>query len=604
MTTSSFLQKLKSPVSLTIILIGMVLLFADYQFRWKEEKWKNAVHTDAADYYRYLPMIFVDHQFDGQDENPDVVKYFGGTAICYLPFFTVAYYSSIIAGIPADGYTILFPVMISIGTLFYLLFGFYYFSRLLRFFGIKEKIICTVLIALAFGTMTFHYTVMTPGWSHIVAFGLICYLLYHCKKLLETMNSGSIIAIISVSSLLFFVRPTDVLILLLVPFLANDRNQFFTTLKLVFTRKKAIAAGLLLAAIPVICQLIIYRWGTGEFLVYSYTKEGFNFAKPEIVNVLFSYAKGLFVYTPLCLLALFGLPVLFRGNRYRFWGMLLYMSVNTYVIASWWCWNYGASYGSRAFIEHYPVFFLLLAMLLSVKSKWIRFSSFSLTGLFIALNLIQTYQANTGILDYDFKTTKQGYWHVFLQTDKGNSGQFYRFPADERPENIVTRTVFYNAMELVDSTWINNATRTTEQAHSGKYSSKVNKSAAFSVGKYIEWNQIPYRRNVLIRASGWFFIPAKGTNAFLAISFVGDDKSINFTPYALDSYTQRFGKWEYHVFELQMPKLFKNQEKQEVKKRVECYLYNDSDKSCYVDDLKIEFIEFRNMERPLDLSWE
>ncbi|MCB7372887.1 hypothetical protein LI003_23625, partial [Bacteroides caccae] len=75
-------------------------------------------------------------------------------------------------------------------------------------------------------------------------------------------------------------------------------------LKQIFEKKAAIASGLLIALIPAIFQLIIYRWGTGEFIVYSYTKEGFNFLHPEIIKVLFSYEKGLFVYTPICFFSL------------------------------------------------------------------------------------------------------------------------------------------------------------------------------------------------------------------------------------------------------------------------------------------------------------
>jgi len=603
MTIASFTGKFRSPVSLTIVFIGIIMLFSDYHFRWKEDQWKFAVHTDAADYYRYLPMIFVDHEFDGQEENPQVVKYFAGTAICYLPFFTIAYYSSVAAGIPADGYTVLFPVLISIGTLFYLLFGLVYLSKFLRFYQIREWIICVTLISLSFGTMAFHYTVMAPGWSHIVAFGLVCYLLYHCKKLLFEFNSGSIVAIIAVSSLLFFVRPTDVLILLVAPFLATDRQHFIATLKRVFTRKMAVFIGLVLAVVPVICQLIVYRWGTGEFLVWSYTKEGFNFAKPEIANVLFSYAKGLFVYTPMCLLALFGFIMLYRKSRYQFWGALIYMVLNMYVISSWWCWNYGASYGTRAFIEHYPVFFLLLALLLTVKQLWVKATTLTFLVAFTALNLFQTYQANTGILDHDFKTTAKGYWHVFLRTDKGNSGKFYRFPADESPGNVVQRLTFTNGMETVDSAWINPGNRSADRAHSGKFSSKVDKTTAFSTGKYLLLDSIPVKRNVLIRASGWFFIPKKGSGAFFAISFVSEDKSVNYTPFALDGYTEHYGTWEYHVFELQMPN-FSDRIKQSPTSRAEFYCYNDAAMPCYVDDLKIEFIEFNEMERPLDLSWE
>ncbi len=165
------------------------------------------------------------------------------------------------------------------------------------------------------------------------------------------------------------------------------------------------------------------------------------------------------------------------------------------------------------------------------------------------------------------------------------------------------RLVFSNDMETVDSSWINCGNRTTERSHSGKYASKVDKNANFSVGKYIPMDSVPYKRNVLIRASGWFFMPAKENNAFFAISFVGNDQSINYNPYQLNGFTNHFGQWEYHTFELQMPKLSALKE-QFVNKRVEFYLYNDSEIPCYIDDLKIEFIEFKEMERPLDLSWE
>jgi hypothetical protein len=37
---------------------------------------------------------------------------------------------------------------------------------------------------------------------------------------------------------------------------------------------------------------------------------------------------------------------------------------------------------------------------------------------------------------------------------------------------------------------------------------------------------------------------------------------------------------------------------------VEFYYFNNSEIDCYIDDLNIEFIEFKTMDRVLDLSWE
>jgi hypothetical protein len=361
---------MKSPVSITLIILSVVLLTSAYHFTWKNEQWKNAVHTDAASYYRYLPMIFIDQEFDNEKDNPDVIKYFIGTALLYLPFFFLACALSFIVGLPVDGYSMLFPTCISIGTIFYLIVGLRFLSKFLAYYFTRSWIICTLLCAITFGTVAFFYTVNAPGWAHIVAFGLVCFLLYHLKKLTVDFNKPSIIAILVSSSLLFFTRPTDIIILVIAPFLAADFKSFIAILKKVFSEKKTLFIGLLLAAIPVVCQLAIYKGYTDAFFFWSYTKEGFDFLHPELMKVLFGYEKGFFVYTPICFLALFGLFRLFKINRYLFVGVALYILLNIYIISSWWCWNYGCIYGPRAFVEHYPLFFLLLGFLLDTKKTF------------------------------------------------------------------------------------------------------------------------------------------------------------------------------------------------------------------------------------------
>jgi hypothetical protein len=599
----SFLKRFTDPVALTITIIGLLYLFADYKYRWKDDKWQIAVHTDAADYYRYLPMVFVEHQFDPQTENPEVVKYFCGTAICYLPFFGAACLGSVISGLPPDGYSMLFPVMISIGTLFYFLTGLVFFARFLRSWKLDDWIICTTLAAIALSTIVVQYTILAPGWAHIPAFALCCILLCQFRKAFTAFSPKVVITILALGSLLFFVRPTDVLIFLMLPFLGDNKGDFGKLIRNILAEKKALMIGSLLAAVPALCQVLIYRWGTGEYLVYSYSKEGFDFLHPYFSKVLFSYEKGLFVYTPICFLALFGLIPLYRMKRRLFRGVAIALLVNTYVISSWWCWNYGASYGTRAFIEFYPLFFLPFAFLLTVKNFFLRGFVFLAIAFTAFLNIFQTYQANTGILDYDLKTNKKGYWHTFLRTDRGYSGKFYRFPADERPENVLRRVTFYNDFEREDSAWINPGNRTPAYGHSGHYSSYARPNAPFSTGKYIPLRSIPYGRNVLVRVSGWFFVSSGSSGSFVAISFVSGGKSVSFNPFSLDGYLDNFGKWEFRTFELQMPAMPKHKSRAD-DARMEVYMYNDSKFLCLVDDLKIELIEFRKMERPLDLSWD
>jgi len=595
------LQGLKSPISITLISIMVILLVSDYNLALKNEKWKYTVHTDAADYYSYLPAVFIDHHFDENDENP--VKYFVGTAIMNLPFFGMACMASFICGYPVDGTGALFTLFISLGTLFYFIIGLYFFSKFLEYYISRTWVICLTLATVAFSTVIFYYTVHSPGWAHIPAFAISCFLLFHFKKITVSFNRQSVISIIAGLGLLFFVRPTDSVILVIAPFIAGDFKTFLEIVKRAFKEKTAVIIGVLLALIPLICQLSIYKAYSGSFIIWSYSKEGFNFLEPEIFNVLFSYAKGFFVYTPICFVALFGLVKLTKTNRFLAIGVGIYILLNVYIISSWWCWNYGYSYGPRAFIEHYPLFFLLLALLLDVKSLIQKTVMIIIITLLTFLNLFQINQATNGILDHDFKTDKAGYWNVFLSNNNGYSGKFYRYPVDESRQNIVRKIILFNDMEKRDTTWLNSNSHVIDKAHSGKYSSKVNQYNWYSSGLYKKLSEVPYNRNSFIRVSGWVFIPKKGSQAFFAIGFSTNEGSFQFNPHKLDGYIQEFNEWQFVQFEMPMPH-FSNEIVENPDTKMEFYLFNNSEIDCYLDDLKIEFIEFKKMDRVLDLSWD
>lgn len=597
-----YFTKLKSPFFITLILISFTLIFSDYHFRWKNEQWKGAVNTDAYFYYHYLPSVFITHHLDTPEQNSKTIKYFIGTAIFEAPFFALACFFSFLLHYPIDGYSILFPFFISLATLFYLLWGLYFFGKFLRFYFIPEWIICVATFALAFCTNIFYNTVVAPGWCHIIAFGLVCFLLYHIKKLFVWFNTRSLLFIIATTSFLFFVRPTDVLILLIAPFLAEGKTNLRETLKNIIAKKRTIGIGLLIATIPLLCQILIYKVSTGHFFVWSYTGEGFHFLNPEIKNVLFSYSKGLFVYTPICFLSLFGLIGVHKINRFLFSGIIITLAINAYVISSWWCWNFGYSFGARAFIEQFPIYFLLFAFLLTtINKKILKISIFSVIMLLAFLNLFQTYQAERGILDKDFKTNAKGYWNVFLKT-RGCSEKYFRFPVDSSKSNMEREMVWFNDMEKKDDTWINQPTITNENVHSGKYSSKVNSQSNYSVGLIKKINEIPFSKNVLIRVSGWFCLTGKGSNSFFAINFAKGGKGINFNTFFLDERMEEYGKWEYQTFEMYMPNL--NYYKTNLADtQIEFYCFNNSEVNCFVDDLDIEIIEYKKLERLLDISW-
>ena len=165
-------------------------------------------------------------------------------------------------------------------------------------------------------------------------------------------------------------------------------------------------------------QLIIYKVQCGDFFVYSYQGEGFNFTDPQIFNFLFSYQKGLFVYTPIFLLPLLGLYTLFKLSRYHFFAFVVPMSIVIYVLSSWWCWFYGGSFSSRVMVvEFIPLFALLLGIALQHFKKPYR-------NTLLASMLVVLFVCQIQIFQYRYyeihwaHMNKEKYWKVFLRVDK------------------------------------------------------------------------------------------------------------------------------------------------------------------------------------------
>ncbi|MBI2270847.1 MAG: hypothetical protein HYU69_10905 [Bacteroidetes bacterium] len=162
---------------------------------------------------------------------------------------------------------------------------------------------------------------------------------------------------------------------------------------------------------------------TGHFFVDAYRHEHFNWLNPEFINILFSYKKGLFVYTPITLLSLTGLFHLFKQNRYQLFTFLGFFILLTYVLSSWWCWYYGGSFGLRAYVEFYALFAILMTTALTtISNKILKKIYYSLIMIAVFICMIQTYQYRYYQIHWS-EMTKEKYWDVFLRVDKLTSPQ-------------------------------------------------------------------------------------------------------------------------------------------------------------------------------------
>jgi len=162
--------------------------------------------------------------------------------------------------------------------------------------------------------------------------------------------------------------------------------------------------------------MLFWKLQTGNWIVWSYTGEGFYFTRPAIFSVLFSYDKGWFVYTPLAAIAVFGFFPLWKMNRSAAISIALTLIAAIYFTAAWWCWDYANSFGMRPLIDFCSIVAVLLAALISSLRKTVlRIFAGVLLLSALVLSGVQTYQYYQGIIQH-YSMNKGKYWYVFMKT--------------------------------------------------------------------------------------------------------------------------------------------------------------------------------------------
>ncbi len=588
--------------SVIIFLILALCLFHIFKQRWKGydgQRWKDTIQSDGYGYYAYLPCIFIYHKFDYDRvlkeeqkarpaaysptsivfDNKTVDKYFPGVAILLLPFFLIAYLLSYLSGYGTGGYEFLFQASVSIGALFYLAVALVYLRKLLKEFAISEVITGFVLLFIVFGTNLYYYAVIEPSMSHVYSFALMAAFFFFTKKYLDDYKFKNLAFMVILLSMLILIRPTNLLSLAFIPFIAGSSKAASRFIVDFFQHKK----NYILLLIPAGFLLVLFSlWylQTGHFFVWSYPGESFNFRKPRIFNILFSYRKGWFVYTPLMFIATFGgLIVLFRQNRFRFFNALFFFLVVTYILSSWWSWWYGGSFGLRAYIDFYSAFALLLAICLnSLGSLSFKLAGILLCFLCVGLNLFQTWQYYGAILPYE-DMNKEKYWKIFLKNDRSYVGIF------DNPDTVgFSSSGFPGSLNnFEENTWGHDQNITSAYFRSGTHSAFVNDKFQFSPTFLLKASEIPNIHPLFIFVKLWVYMPDFNNDASLVVSVKpsnGDSyywKSRNLQGFAFHK-----NEWQqaYTVYELPA---FKDSLDQ-----LQVYVYNTKG-IVYIDDMSVTF---------------
>lgn len=357
------------------ILLCVVSLYRHYKI--EPNTFRSELWADRAGYYVYLPATFL-HGFSadefptnieektGQGFRLDInnnkvqTKYTYGVALLQLPFFLLADMSTSLSNTTErDGFSLYYSKSLIFAAAFYLIIGLYLlFLSLKLYFKYSNKIIFLTLILLYFGTNLYYYSIMEVGMSHVYSFFLFSSILFLVTHQSTFKNKYYFQAILSIIAwLIVLIRPINIIFIpIIILWDVKSINQIIVNLRENIDLKVIIIwlTSFLVIFLP---QFIYWKYAYGQFITYSYSGETFsNYLSPRIIEVLFAPKNGLFPYSIITIVILFGIGLLLRKKMVLgiFSGVLFILVC--YATASWHDWNFGCGCGMRNIVEYYSLF--------------------------------------------------------------------------------------------------------------------------------------------------------------------------------------------------------------------------------------------------------
>jgi hypothetical protein len=354
--------------------------------------------SDEIEYFVYLPSLVFDHdlEFGNEyqrfyDQSPKTLELFKGTfldkrepdtgrhinfgpigtAVLWSPFYLVTHAAVLVArslgaAVAADGLSRPYVASACYASALYGFLGFLLIhSALRRFGGYGDVAAALAAAALWLATPALYYMTIAPGFSHAASLFAVSLVLWLWLRA-RAADGGSVVewlAIGAAGGLAGLVREQDALFLA-----APGLWLLFETAR----RRdgswgigRALALGAAAAAVfaP---QLLVYKVLNGQFRPSRMVSGKLDYTSPHFLQVLFDPGHGLFVWTPLLLVAAAGL-VWAAGRRrdgIATW-LVLALLLQVWINGSLYTWTQGGAFGSRRFVAATAIFAWGLAVVLA-----------------------------------------------------------------------------------------------------------------------------------------------------------------------------------------------------------------------------------------------
>jgi hypothetical protein len=290
-----------------------------------------------------------------------------GPAILWSPFVVPTHFGVLVANrlgfeVAADGHSKPYLVALSFATALYGFLGLWFSFELARKY-VEERWAFWATVGLWFASSVPVYMYLNPSWSHAHSLFTVALFLWYWDRTRGARTAKQWAVLGLFAGLMMDVYLAN-FIFLLAPaadcFTAYFGEQAdWREARRHFGRHVLFSACVILAFLPMlITRQIVFG---NPFVLGMYAQVPWHWKSAAFLPVLFSSGHGIFVWTPILLVALLGLLPLWR-KKAALAGIALLMSLAFYALISVYPWWYGTlSFGNRFFVSLTPIFVLGLA---------------------------------------------------------------------------------------------------------------------------------------------------------------------------------------------------------------------------------------------------
>lgn len=425
--------------SLIVVIVLAIVYLVQIIVPNKFNKPERVIAYDVISYYSYLPALFIEKDIKlsfWKNEDPYKKRYWPittsegdymikttcGLSIMYSPFFAVAHILAEPLGYEPNGFTFPYTFALLFSGVFFVILGMIILRKfLLRHFSDMVTLMAIAIIGLC--TPLYWYATLESAMSHSYSFFLFSAFLYLTDLWYTDQKWKYVFAIGLIVGMISLVRPSNLLVVLVfllygITSFKQVRERFFMFLH---DYKKYLVMAILVIVVW-IPQFIYWKVATGHFVYYSYTDEGFYWLDPKIIECLFGFRKGLFLYSPILLCILPGIWFLRKKCPQYFIPVIIFSILNLYVISSWWCWWYGGGYSMRPMVESLALMAIPLAAFIECffsRKKVLKIVVAPVLCLMIFFSSFHIIQYYHEVIHYDAMSSK-AYFESFLRLNRSD----------------------------------------------------------------------------------------------------------------------------------------------------------------------------------------